>query len=441
MRTTACAAAVVTLVFGVACRQADAPAANPDATTSAASGETPDDMFASPDGKPSDEASGQFGELAGALGLAAGLPLPQGLVPGGDCPPAGAGAAQEVASQTSAAVPLKPGLTFAYIWMRTPQEEYECLTQVQSVDDDGVNTTLSCDYPERGGPFHRRVCRTDLRSARMLHTLYGAVKVLDASGDEVPETIVGATAFSLSSAQFAMLTRTGSVTQHYVELGANGQLVKDGVGELRIAGRETMKVIVNDRPLDVPVITARGHLTWWIRGQRLDTSDTAVILDDGRFPVLIDWHSSHEAAVSRIQFVKISYPGGAADSTSGGGTLEGGLMSDRRVDVYGIYFDFNSDRIRVESEPVLEEIGDVMTRHPDWRLGIDGHTDNIGGNTAYNLELSRRRSEAVRAALVSRFGVAADRLTGDGHGAAAPKDTNDTPEGRARNRRVELVRR
>jgi len=273
--------------------------------------------------------------------------------------------------------------------------------------------------------------------------------VLNASGEEEPETIVGATAFSLSSAEFATLKRTGSITHHYVELGSSDRLAKDGIGELRVEGKETMNVIVNDRPIDLPVIKVRGHLKWWIRGQRIETEDTMVILDDERFPLLIDQYSSNEIAGSRIRFAKITYAherrgvgdegGGPLGLGSGGGSVEGGLLRNRRVDVYGIYFDFNSDKIRPESEPVLEEIGDAMKRHPEWRISVDGHTDNIGGNGEANLRLSQRRSEAVRKALVTRFGITTDRLTSGGHGAAAPKDTNDTPEGRARNRRVELV--
>ena len=81
-----------------------------------------------------------------------------------------------------------------------------------------------------------------------------------------------------------------------------------------------------------------------------------------------------------------------------------------------------------------------LIKHPDWRLRIAGHTDNVGGEGDYNLELSRRRSEAVRAALVNRFGVSEERLSSSGYGARVPIETNDTPEGRARNRRVELVR-
>ena len=72
-------------------------------------------------------------------------------------------------------------------------------------------------------------------------------------------------------------------------------------------------------------------------------------------------------------------------------------------------------------------------------LKVDGHTDNIGGD-GYNLDLSRRRSAAVKAALAERYRIAADRLTPDGFGASRPKASNDTLSGRAQNRRVELVR-
>jgi outer membrane protein OmpA-like peptidoglycan-associated protein len=81
----------------------------------------------------------------------------------------------------------------------------------------------------------------------------------------------------------------------------------------------------------------------------------------------------------------------------------------------------------------------VLARHPDWKLAINGHTDNIGSD-AYNLDLSKRRAQAVKSALERRFSAAPSRLTATGSGKRSPKDTNDTIEGRARNRRVELVR-
>jgi outer membrane protein OmpA-like peptidoglycan-associated protein len=70
---------------------------------------------------------------------------------------------------------------------------------------------------------------------------------------------------------------------------------------------------------------------------------------------------------------------------------------------------------------------------------VEGNTDNIGGD-AYNLDLSKRRAAAVKEALVTQYHIAADRLSTNGFGASHPIETNDTLEGRARNRRVELTR-
>jgi outer membrane protein OmpA-like peptidoglycan-associated protein len=133
---------------------------------------------------------------------------------------------------------------------------------------------------------------------------------------------------------------------------------------------------------------------------------------------------------------------GAGADQGGSGTgaaLEQALQDTGRADVYSIYFSFDSDAIREESEPTLAEIAELMRKHPEWRLMINGHTDNVSSD-AYNLDLSRRRAAATVSALTSRYGIDASRLTSSGSGEAAPKDTNDTLEGRARNRRVELIR-
>ena len=88
---------------------------------------------------------------------------------------------------------------------------------------------------------------------------------------------------------------------------------------------------------------------------------------------------------------------------------------------------------------MLREIADALNHNTAWKLRVEGHTDNIGGDQ-YNLELSQRRAEAVKLALVTRYHIAATRLTPQGFGATRPKEPNDTLAGRARNRRVELVR-
>jgi outer membrane protein OmpA-like peptidoglycan-associated protein len=115
------------------------------------------------------------------------------------------------------------------------------------------------------------------------------------------------------------------------------------------------------------------------------------------------------------------------------------MAADKRVDVYGIYFDFASDRLRPESAPVLREIGEALTRNPTWTLTINGHTDNVGGD-AFNLDLSKRRSLSVRRALSETYHIEPVRLTTGGFGASQPKESNATVDGRAKNRRVELVR-
>ena len=132
-------------------------------------------------------------------------------------------------------------------------------------------------------------------------------------------------------------------------------------------------------------------------------------------------------------------PGAEAAASEGANSLEKALSQDKKVDIYSIYFSFNSDKLREESQPTLKDIAEVMRRHPDWKLQVNGHTDAIGGDQ-FNLDLSKRRAAAVKSALVQQFKIAGDRFATSGYGKSQPKDTNDTLEGRARNRRVELVR-
>ena len=124
---------------------------------------------------------------------------------------------------------------------------------------------------------------------------------------------------------------------------------------------------------------------------------------------------------------------------AGGKDLYKALDESGRVTAEGIFFDTNSDRIRPESEPALTEIGDMLVKHEDLRLAIEGHTDNVGG-TAKNQTLSEKRAAAVRQWLVTNKGVAAARLEARGYGASKPAGDNGTEDGRQKNRRVELVK-
>jgi outer membrane protein OmpA-like peptidoglycan-associated protein len=114
------------------------------------------------------------------------------------------------------------------------------------------------------------------------------------------------------------------------------------------------------------------------------------------------------------------------------------LLSTGKYVSHGIQFDVNSDKLRPESMNVIKEIAAALQKAPSLKLRIEGHTDSTG-DAARNLELSKRRAESVKNALTD-LGIAADRLTTDGFGQTRPIATNDTPQGRAENRRVELVK-
>jgi outer membrane protein OmpA-like peptidoglycan-associated protein len=88
---------------------------------------------------------------------------------------------------------------------------------------------------------------------------------------------------------------------------------------------------------------------------------------------------------------------------------------------------------------VLQEIAETMKQHADLAILIEGHTDNVGAPAA-NLALSEARAGAVKAALVTDFGIVADRITTKEFGDTQPAAPNATPEGRAQNRRVEVVK-
>jgi outer membrane protein OmpA-like peptidoglycan-associated protein len=120
--------------------------------------------------------------------------------------------------------------------------------------------------------------------------------------------------------------------------------------------------------------------------------------------------------------------------------VESGLMNEGKVDLPGLFFDTGKPTIRPgpESEIALKQVVDALSAHADWKLRVEGHTDNVGGKD-FNLHLSQKRAESVVAALEQR-GVAAGRLQAEGFGFSKPEAPNDAEDGRARNRRARLVK-
>ena len=114
------------------------------------------------------------------------------------------------------------------------------------------------------------------------------------------------------------------------------------------------------------------------------------------------------------------------------------ISSSGKVALYGIYFDTGKTDIKPESEPAIKEIANLLQQNPALKLFVVGHTDNVGTLDS-NIDLSKRRAESVISYLVANYKSDAGRLKGYGVGPLAPIASNKTDEGKAKNRRVELV--
>lgn len=115
------------------------------------------------------------------------------------------------------------------------------------------------------------------------------------------------------------------------------------------------------------------------------------------------------------------------------------LNAKGRWATQGILFDTGKSNIKLESTPTLKKIAATLKQHPELKVEIQGHTDNVGKADA-NLKLSQARAEAVKATLTKEYGVGEGQLTAKGYGDTKPSVDNKTSEGRANNRRVELVK-
>ena len=362
--------------------------------------------------------------------------LAAGVVLGGSIAPLDA-------QVNASAIPLCQSLTIVTAISR-PEGDYESIKTVAGADQRGFALTISAQVPtERGSLRHWTMRRTLLREDAATATLYA--HYFHSKG---ATTIPGSTALGVSTAVLRSLTRTGSAELGLIE-GENYGYQADRTQKpnlydyeetwrLRRVGTVPIRVTVNDSMRTLSAVHARGSYL----GEKVDFW----FLDDEENPLALQYQFAKGGEMPtealQLRVVKIAFRCAGPSRTPGEeriARLERALREQRRAVVYDLYFDFNSETIREESEPTLREIAEVLRRNPDWRLSIEGHTDNVASDR-YNLELSSRRAAAVKSALGTRFGIAAQRLATAGLGESRPQDPNDTVEGRARNRRVELVR-
>ena len=194
-----------------------------------------------------------------------------------------------------------------------------------------------------------------------------------------------------------------------------------------------LPLVLNDEPVTLPALKAESRCT----NARNDSEDfhfVWYVLDEPAHPIWLA-QEAPDGSARPLQVVKISFP----DAAASGVRIERALASMHPIQLYGVYFDFNSAALRDESDSTLRDIAAVLDHHHAWKIAVAAHTDLLG-DEAFNVALSQRRAEAVKEALTARFHVDPSRLVTNGYGAGRPIDTNTTMEGRARNRRVELRR-
>ncbi len=358
--------------------------------------------------------------------------------------------AAAAAADAPVRVPLQPGVAIVTA-LSDREGDYESIKTIEAVTPDAVKLVYSADVPAPagsvGGPrkvnTRRTVRREDLKNAH---------EYMQVFSPSSPETIAGTTAIGASAAVLSELKTKGQASFTFQTPGrqpSNAKILATliGSGGKQPASLEEMSkqldaskatgtlvrvepsavpfpVLVNGRRTMVPAIHARGTFD--------EIHADFYFLDDPDNPIALKWTTG--SPTGALQVVQITIP-----ETQQAPEIEQSLKESGRAEVHGIYFDFASATIKPESEPVLKEIADAMAKNPSWKLSIEGHTDNIG-NDASNVELSKRRAEAVKQALATRYHVDPATLATAGFGATRPKEPNTTAEGRARNRRVELVR-
>jgi outer membrane protein OmpA-like peptidoglycan-associated protein len=185
---------------------------------------------------------------------------------------------------------------------------------------------------------------------------------------------------------------------------------------------------MNAKPAHVAISVDGQHVKMYVNETRVFNAPNG---DLGRSnKISVDMNGSSAELPRLIANLRIA---------AGGKKLYDALAAAGRVATQGIYFATGSDVLRPESTPVLKEIAAMLQEHGDLKLLIEGHTDNVGDDAA-NRALSEKRAAAVMRYLVERAGIDASRLEAKGFGESKPVASNDTPEGRQQNRRVELVK-
>jgi outer membrane protein OmpA-like peptidoglycan-associated protein len=226
----------------------------------------------------------------------------------------------------------------------------------------------------------------------------------------------------------------------HVEFNAANS-INDGVSKLITgkAGTPAINNAVNFKVWDVSKNNL-AHISLWRQGQRL-----RVYLNGEKI-----WDSprAFEAAAKYNAITFAFYgPYGKEDYyllnnlrlAVGAPDTRNKLLTEGKFVTSGIHFDVNSDKIKADSYGILKEVANVLKENEAVKIKIVGHTDS-DGDDSQNMELSKKRAESVKNALASEFQVSSSRMETEGKGESMPVSKNDTPVGKAQNRRVEFLK-
>lgn len=309
----------------------------------------------------------------------------------------------------------RSGMQFTTAFTNEFGKDAESLTTVTSVSE----TAVSIEYSSsRGVSVRRELAVTDRRNASSYVLGYE---------DQMPTSIPGSTSLGISTRILSELRSPGRAR---LTLVYSHKLASIECELTRVSSETLMPIIVEDRIINARALHARAQCGEGARTARGDF----YFADDLGQPLLIEsvLNFSWESQPRTERITRVIYGRGLPPD------MEQALRTKRQYDTYGLRFSFDSAELRPESVQLVREIAQMLRANADWKMQIFGHTDSTGGPD-YNKELSERRAEAVRLALVDQ-GVASRRLVSEGRGEGQPKSDNDTLAGRAINRRVEFRR-
>jgi outer membrane protein OmpA-like peptidoglycan-associated protein len=237
---------------------------------------------------------------------------------------------------------------------------------------------------------------------------------------------------SLDGATFHLRGSAGRVDDpktSIISWGSDGVALRGGGGgEVKLANNEASRLRYRGKPAQVRILGDGNYIKVYLDEKRLANVPNAHFERSNVLQLVIEARSEENPAfVSRIR---------VAESRK---SLYDELAANGHVATQGLLFDTGSDKLKPESAPTLKMIASMIEQHPELRIRIEGHSDNVG-NAAANKTLSEKRAAAVKAALVFQYHVTGGRLDAKGMGDSKPVAPNNTSEGRANNRRVELVK-